>query len=462
MPEPRDLQIQRRVFESCQPHSGSVRVPLVYGVRQGKTDLSVERADLSLPRDVEGGESDRTGTAACVISFRSRPPALDEREPRVSKLRSPPVVFSDDRETEPLPGSKPGSGRRFRVMYIVKNYPQISETYIKTEIEAVREICDVRIIATKRANMPAKNHEPYRYIQDPAVLCEAIEEFQPDVLHSHWFHSVKLLGKLARKTGVPFTVRGHSFDSIWPEDESPFRHFPLLSRFARPSQIRRAIKFIEDDFCLGLLTLPFTRSRLERAGFPSAKLVDCFPVLNFKRFFDPRPNGTSIMNVGACIPKKRMEDFVELALRVPELEFNLYALGYKVAELREFARERRSPLRFIPPVELEEMPAEYKKHRWLVYTAASGGNVGWSLAIAEAQASGVGVCMANIRADLREYTGPAGFLYDNLPEVVKLIRQIFTAAGFAGSVAFHFHNEPAQNRGRLHQVEGTQSPAQST
>jgi hypothetical protein len=129
------------------------------------------------------------------------------------------------------------------------------------------------------------------------------------------------------------------------------------------------------------------------------------------------------MNVGACIPKKRMEDFVELALRVPELECNLYALGYKVAELRDFAAARRSPVRFIAPVELEGMPAEYKKHRWLVYTAAAGGNVGWPLAIAEAQASGVGVCMANIRPDLREYAGPAGFLYNSLDEVVKLIRQ---------------------------------------
>lgn len=325
--------------------------------------------------------------------------------------------------TSPLLGSQSPLGRRFRVMYILKNYPQISETYIKTEIEAVREVCDVHIIATKRANMPAKNHEPYRYTEDLGVICEAIEEFQPDVLHSHWFHSVKVLGKLARKTGVPFTVRGHSFDSIWPEDESPFRHFPLLSMFAQPSHIRRAIKFIEDDFCLGLLTLPFARRRLERAGFPSAKLVNCFPVVNFKRFFDPQPNGSAIMNVGACIPKKRMEDFVELALRAPELEFNLYALGYKVAELQQFASARQSPVHFIPPVELEEMPAEYKKHRWLVYTAAPGGNVGWPLAIAEAQASGVGVCMAKIRPDLREYAGPMAFLYESLDEVVKVIRQ---------------------------------------
>lgn len=326
-------------------------------------------------------------------------------------------------EFKPLLSSQSTLGRKFRVMYILKNYPQMSETYIKTEIEAVHEVCDVGIVATKRANMPAKNHEPYRYIEDPAMICEAIEEFQPDVLHSHWFHSVKLLGKLARKTGVPFTVRGHSFDSIWPEDESRFRHLPLLSVFARPSHIRRAVKFIEDEFCLGLLTLPFARPRLERAGFPAAKLVDCFPVVNFKRFFDPRPNGTAIMNVGACIPKKRMEDFVELALRAPEFEFNLYALGYKVAQLQEFASARQSPVHFIPPVELEDMPAEYKKHRWLVYTAAPGGNVGWPMAIAEAQASGVGVCVANIRPDLREYAGPTAFLYDSLDEVVKLIRQ---------------------------------------
>ena len=340
--------------------------------------------------------------------------------------RDSPALTSSrmsDTRTKPLIGAQPPLGRRFRVMYILKNYPQISETYIKTEIEAVREVCDISIIATKRAKLPAQKHEPYRYMDDLSMVREAIEEFQPDILHSHWFHSVKLLGKLARKTGVPFTVRGHSFDSIWPEDESPFRHFPLLSVFARPSHIRRAIKFIEDDLCLGLLTLPFARAQLERAGFPSAKLVDCFPVVNFRRFFDPQPNGNAIMNVGACIPKKRMEDFVDLALRAPEREFNLYALGYNVEELRQFASARQSPVHFIPPVELEEMPAEYKKHRWLVYTAARGGNVGWPLAIAEAQASGVGVCMADIRPDLREYAGPTAFLYNSLDEVVKVIRQ---------------------------------------
>ena len=315
--------------------------------------------------------------------------------------------------------------KKLRVLYVLKNYPQMSETYIKTEIEAVRDQCDVKIIATKQANLPAKNHEPYKYLENLSMIREAIEEFRPDVLHSHWLHSVKLVGSLARKTGVPFTVRAHSFDSIWPEDSSAFRHFPLLSVFARPSHIRRAVKYLEDDLCLGILTFPFARPRLERAGFPGNKLVDCFPVVNFRRFYDPSPNGDAIMNVGACIPKKRMKDFVELAVSAPALTFNLYAMGYKVDQLRDLARQRQSPVRFMPPVELEDMPAEYKKHRWLVYTAGVNGNVGWPMAIAEAQASGVGVCMANIRPDLRHYTGPSAFFYDSLDEALKRIRQTF-------------------------------------
>jgi hypothetical protein len=315
--------------------------------------------------------------------------------------------------------------KKFRVLYVLKNYPQMSETYIKTEIEAIREQCEVKIIATKRANLPAKKHEPYRYIDDLSMVREAIEEFRPDVLHSHWLHSVRMLGKLARKTGVPFTVRAHSFDSIWPEGESAFRYLPLLSAFSYPSHIRRAVKFIDDDLCLGVLTFPFARARLERAGFPGDKLVDCFPVMNFRDFFDPRPNGDAIMNVGACIPKKRMEDFVDLALMAPALEFNLYALGYNVDRLQEFANSRQSPVRFMPFLELEAMPAEYKKHRWLVYTAAPGGRVGWPMAIAEAQASGVGVCMANIRPDLRDYAGPSAFLYESLDEALKTISQPF-------------------------------------
>ncbi|HTF92032.1 MAG TPA: glycosyltransferase [Verrucomicrobiae bacterium] len=334
----------------------------------------------------------------------------------ISKLAGEKFNATKDR-------SEAGPTRPFRVMYVLKNYPQMSETYIKTEIEAVRPYCEISIVSTRKANLPAREHEPYRYLDDSSRIREAIEEFRPDVLHSHWLHSVKMLGLLARQTGVPFTVRAHSFDSIWPEDYSVFGHVPLLTMFSRPSHIRRTVRFIEDDLCLGVLTFPFARARLEQAGFPKSKLVDCFPVMNYQRFYDASPNGDANMNVGACIPKKKMEDFVELAIRAPAQEFNLYALGYNTAQLQEFARARQSPVHFMPFLELEDMAAEYKKHRWLVYTAAPGGRVGWPMAIAEAQASGVGVCMANIRPDLREYGGPSAFFYDSLDQALKIIQQ---------------------------------------
>jgi hypothetical protein len=48
--------------------------------------------------------------------------------------------------------------------------------------------------------------------------------------------------------------------------------------------------------------------------------------------------------------------------------------------------------------------------------------VGWPMAIAEAQASGTGVIMANIRPDLRDYVGEAGYLYDSIEDVVDMVR----------------------------------------
>src|SRR5207247_10500167 len=107
---------------------------------------------------------------------------------------------------------------RFRVMYILKNFPQMSETYIKTEIEAVRERCEIAMMATKKANLPAKNHVPFRQIEDLSVIRELIKEFHPHVLHSHWLHSAKLLGKLASKINVPFKIGRASCrerDKIW-------------------------------------------------------------------------------------------------------------------------------------------------------------------------------------------------------------------------------------------------------
>jgi hypothetical protein len=302
---------------------------------------------------------------------------------------------------------------KLRVLYLVHHFPQISETYIRSEIEALTAECDIRVVSLNRADKEYRNHHPYQQLDDPEAIREVMDEFRPHVLHSHWLQQTRELGyfagyfaEAARRGDTPFTLRAHSFD--------------VLGDGGR--QIRESAPLLNSDLCLGVLSFPFTRPLLEKGGIRGEKIVDCFPVVNFQRFFDPSPNGEAVMNVGACLPKKRMQDFLELAATVPGHDFNLYALGYRSREIDRLNARMGSPVNIIPPVEPEEMPREYKKHRWLVYTACPKlKTVGWPLAVAEAQAAGVGVCIANIRPDLKEYVGGAGFLYDSLAEVADII-----------------------------------------
>lgn len=310
----------------------------------------------------------------------------------------------------------------FRVMYILKQFPQISESYIKTEIEAVSEKCEVRIITTKAASLAARNHPPFQQIEDLAKIREVIEDFRPHVLHTHWLHAARALGQLSKQTKVPFTVRTHSFDSIWDDGRTASAWGRIFGATSLPPHVREAVRYIGGDLCLGILAFPFNRARLERAGIAENKITDCYPVVNYPLFHNTGPNGDAIMNVGAAIIKKKMEDFIDLGTMLPGRNFNLYAMAYDVDKLRALNESKGKPITIVPPVELEDMPVEYKKHRWLVYTARRDmASVGWPMSIAEAQASGVGVCIANIRPDLKEYVGGAGFLFNSIREALEII-----------------------------------------
>ena len=152
------------------------------------------------------------------------------------------------------------------------------------------------------------------------------------------------------------------------------------------------------------------------------------------------------MNTGACIPKKKMEDFIQLATLVPNMEFNLYAIGYKLGKISRLNKSVGSPVSIIPPIEPEDMPREYKKHRWLVYTASHKlKTVGWPMALVEAMASGVGACMQNIRPDLADYIGDAGVLFDTPNDLVERLRHDPTPAererGFAWAEQFDLRRQ---------------------
>ncbi|MDJ0892061.1 MAG: hypothetical protein QNK18_12830 [Gammaproteobacteria bacterium] len=310
---------------------------------------------------------------------------------------------------------------KLRVMYILWHYPQLSEQYIETEIEALSAEFDIRVIARTALqdyHASYKTFLPFKTIVDAESVLEEIREFRPDVLHTHWLINIAGLFELSRRAAVPFTVRAHSFDTI---DSPDPRMQPWLRR--AKTQLREASR---DDLCLGIVAFPFSRRFLQERGVRSQKIHDCFPVINYARFFDPSPNGTAVMNTGACIPKKKMADFVKLGRSMHDQTFNLYPVSYNVEAIKRYNKRLGNPINIRDTVEPYQMPAVYKRHRWLVYTADPlRRNVGWPVSVAEAQASGVGVLMANIRPDVREYVGEGGFVYDSLSEARKILRQPF-------------------------------------
>jgi len=338
---------------------------------------------------------------------------------------------------------------RPRILYIVRDFPQISQTYIKSEIEAVEGEFEVFVVALNPPDIPYRTEVPHVHETDPARILEAIRAFQPQVIHTHYLTSVGLVSSLCRRTGLPFTVRAHSTDCLRTVEGARYvrsarspgrvraqtdglRSIPSrLRRWSRrlvrrPRSLRSVAPLINDELCLGLLSFPFTRPFLEAAGIRAEKIRDCFPLVPYGRFHNREPNGSAVMGVGAHLPKKRTEDFLRLAKDMPGLAFNLYALGYRIERLHRLNRAMDNPATIVEPVPPDRMPAEYKKHRWLVYTACpERASAGWPVAIAEAQASGVGVCMANVRADLRDYVGEAGFLYDSLADAKRIIAEPF-------------------------------------
>ena len=314
---------------------------------------------------------------------------------------------------------------RPRILYLLKEYPQLSETYIQTEIDAVKSDYEIRIITTHVADRPYKNHDPYESIAEKEQIRAAIQAFKPDVLHGHWMGPSPLVGELSKETGIPFTIRAHSFDVLWKwKNLSPFKR--LIGRKAHPKYMTEVLPHLKSELCLGVLSFSFGRANLEQAGVPPSKIFEVPACVNYKRFHNTAPNEDGVMNGGAALPKKKMDDFIHLATLVPNTRFDLYPIGYNVDDLVAINAEKGSPVNIIPNIEPSEMPPIYKQHRWLVYTASSEiPTTGWPIMIAEAQASGVGVLMKNLRPDLKDFVGPCGFLYNTVEEAAKILAQPF-------------------------------------
>src|SRR5579871_3206412 len=153
-----------------------------------------------------------------------------------------------------------------KVLYLLREFPQISQTYIKTELEAVRERYEPRIISMQVADIAEPSHLPFQVMDDVQAILAAIREFRPKVIHTHYMIMGKLAGEIAQAAGLPFTLRSHSFDVL---ETGAARSRPEW--LAIREQLR-------GEHCRGVLCFPFLRAPLEQFGIQPAKLIDVPPV----------------------------------------------------------------------------------------------------------------------------------------------------------------------------------------
>lgn len=257
-----------------------------------------------------------------------------------------------------------------------------------------------------------RSHQPYSPVKTTSELKKLINEFKPDIIHGHYFHNLPLLDKASQLAGgIPFTIRTHSYDLI---GVAPQR----LRAFAAHSQNSR---------CQGIICFPFLHDTVAQAGVQESIIIDDFPVVDYSRFYNRSPNGRDVFNTGAMIHKKDIASYIKIANLTESRRFLYCGVGHNKSyesNVLQLNSELQEPVNFIANAEPCDMPKLYKSCEWLVYTASSSAPTpGWPMAVAEAQASGCGVLMQNIRPDIQDYIGGAGFVFNQIEEAAEILSQ---------------------------------------
>ena len=305
-----------------------------------------------------------------------------------------------------------------KILLLYKGYPRISHGYQMDEANELVKKHEIMIISFDwELFTKSDKHLPFLY-GSPLREMKKITMFKPDIIHSHYLDTIDICTELSTRLQIPFTIKSHSFDI-------------LKNNF---SNCKKYIKQInENTNCLKIIVFPEFIEPLLNIGIKESKLLGMYPTLNIDKFINFEiENGPHIMSGGAFLPKKNIKGFILLSKKIKEVYPDKQITYYSVMEnksyydeILNFNKSHNNPVVFLT-VQPDKMPLEYKKHQWLIYTACSKEKtVGNPLMIAEAQSSGVGVIMYNLRETLGDYITENGYLYNTDENVLEIISTNF-------------------------------------
>lgn len=282
-----------------------------------------------------------------------------------------------------------------RVLYVLANYPQASESYIEAEIKYVRS-CGIEVEVWSAVEgygdpSPVRVHR--------AGIKAAVAEFKPNLVHVHYL--VTAIEVLPRIPSIPATVRAHSFD--WTAARAmttlaipSVRSIYAFPHFAREINDRRIVS-MPVAYDAGLydapMDKPVARDRVVRlAAGRRVKGLDDF--LQVSSSISPR--GT--FHLAACQVRGDEAYVLDLLWRCKRHSVHGHMnVGRTTA------------------VEMIRTAGIY-----LETSDSAGHSFGMPVSVAEAMAAGLIVLVRDCPA-AREYIGEAGAVYSSVAEAVQYV-----------------------------------------
>lgn len=173
-----------------------------------------------------------------------------------------------------------------KVLYLLNEYPQLSESYIRAEIDYVRSM-GVQVKVWSGGASPCRYQDSAPFVIGVPTWKE-IQEERPDVVHVHYVHTALARLPEIERSGVPLTVRGHSFDY----------------------QPERVNKLLDSKALKNLFLFPqFAENHPE----PRVEAMTCAADSRFYRWESEEKEWDLVYRAGAGIPGKDLETFVRVA-----------------------------------------------------------------------------------------------------------------------------------------------------
>lgn len=285
-----------------------------------------------------------------------------------------------------------------RVLYLLWHYPQLSESYVRWEMEYMRRRGVEVEVWTELPAAPAPFPTDVRIHRGRVE--DAIASFRPHVAHVHWLNVVPKVRDALARAGVPLTARGHNFD--------------FKPKFVRP--------LLDDPVVRRVYLYPHFAAQLD----PAPKVAALRPAIPGELYPPARDKDPRlVVRCGAGLPFKDFETFFAVAERCPEHRFVLVVArateheGYP-DELVARARGTRVEVRV--DLQAEEVARLVARAGIFLHTSEPGSTVGMPTGICEALATGCWV-LARRSPGAEALLSGVGALYGSVDDAAERIRR---------------------------------------